>query len=76
FDYNKIRHFIHDHANFDVFDISEAILSQHKSKALKILNSILNENDNPPLVLWALKRELRILSQIKNTQITYNKKIF
>ncbi|APA82196.1 DNA polymerase III subunit delta [Francisella tularensis] len=76
FDENTIRPFLHEHANFDVFDLSEAILSQHKSKALKILNSILNENDKPPLVLWALKRELRILSQLKNTQITYHQKIF
>ncbi|MBK2144298.1 DNA polymerase III subunit delta, partial [Francisella tularensis] len=76
FDENTIRPFLHEHANFDVFDLSEAILSQHKSKALKILNSILNENDKSPLVLWALKRELRILSQLKNTQITYHQKIF
>ncbi|APC90887.1 MULTISPECIES: DNA polymerase III subunit delta [Francisella] len=76
FDENTIRPFLHEHASFDVFDLSEAILSQHKSKALKILNSILNENDKPPLVLWALKRELRILSQLKNTQATYHQKIF
>ena len=76
FDENSIRPFLHEHASFDVFDLSEAILSQHKSKALKILNSILNENDKPPLVLWVLKRELRILSQLKNTQITYHQKIF
>lgn len=76
FDENTIRPFLHEHANFDVFDLSEAILSQLKSKSLKILNSILTENDKPPLVLWALKKELRILSQLKNTNPTYHQKIF
>ncbi|MEY8716196.1 DNA polymerase III subunit delta [Francisella philomiragia] len=76
YDENTIRPFIHEHANFDVFDLSEALLSQQKTKALKILNSILTENDKPPLVLWAIKRELRIISQLKNTQPTYHQKIF
>lgn len=76
FDENNIRPFLHEHANFDVFDLSEAILSQNKSKSLKILNSILTENDKPPLVLWALKKELRILSQLKNTNPSYHQKIF
>ncbi|AFJ42713.1 DNA polymerase III subunit delta [Francisella orientalis] len=76
YDENTIRPFIHEHASFDVFDLSEALLSQQKTKALKILNSILTENDKPPLVLWAIKRELRIISQLKNTQQTYHQKIF
>ncbi|WP_395166662.1 DNA polymerase III subunit delta [Francisella salimarina] len=76
FDENTIRPFIHEHASFDIFDLSEAILSQQKTKALKILNSILAENDKPPLILWAIKRELRIISQLKNTQPTYHQKIF
>ncbi|AIT09753.1 DNA polymerase III subunit delta [Candidatus Francisella endociliophora] len=76
FDENTIRPFLHEHANFDVFDLSEAILTQQKPKALTILNSILNENDKPPLILWALKKELRILSQLKNTSPTYHQKIF
>ncbi|MED7819210.1 MULTISPECIES: DNA polymerase III subunit delta [unclassified Francisella] len=76
FDEKSIRPFLHEHANYDVFDLSEAILAQQKTKALKILNNILTENDKPPLVLWCLKKELRILSQLKNTQITYHQKIF
>lgn len=76
FDENTIRPFLHEHANFDVFDLSEAILTKNKSKAIKVLNSIVNENDKPPLVLWALKKELRILSQLKNTSPIYHQKIF
>ncbi|ASG67267.1 DNA polymerase III subunit delta [Francisella halioticida] len=76
FDENTVRPFLYEHANYDVFDLSEAILKQQRTKALKILNNILNENDKPPLILWCLKKELRILSQLKNTQITYHQKIF
>lgn len=76
FDEVNIRPFLHEHASFDVFDLSDAILMQQKAKALTILNNILIENDKPPLVLWTLKKELRILSQLKATQNTYYQKIF
>lgn len=76
FDEVSIRPFLHEHSNYDVFDLSDAILMQQKPKALTILNSILMEADKSPLVLWTLKRELRILSQLKSTQNTYHQKIF
>ncbi|AJC48270.1 DNA polymerase III subunit delta [Allofrancisella guangzhouensis] len=76
FDDKVLKPFLHEHTNFDVFDLSDAILNQQKSKALTILNSILNESDKPPLILWALKRELRIISQLKSTQRNHHQKIF
>jgi len=76
FDESTIRPFLHEHSNFDIFDLSEAILLQQKTKSIKILNSILTENDKSPLVLWALKKELRILSQLKTTNPSYHQKIF
>ncbi|QIV95480.1 DNA polymerase III delta subunit [Allofrancisella inopinata] len=76
FDDKTLRPFLHEHTSFDVFDLSDTILSQQKSKALTILNSILTENDKPPLILWTLKRELRVISQLKSTQNVYHQKIF
>ena len=49
---------------------------RQKAKALNILNSILNEKDKPPLILWTIKKELRIVSQLQSTQQTYHQKIF
>lgn len=76
FDAQSIKPFLHEHSSFDVFDLSDAILMQQKTKALNVLNSILNEKDKPPLILWTIKKELRILSQLQATQITYHQKIF
>ncbi|GAB4222867.1 MAG: DNA polymerase III subunit delta [Francisella sp.] len=76
FDENSIRPFLYDHANFDVFDLSDTIISQNKDKALKILNNLLNENDKAPLILWAIKKDLRILYQLNSTPISNHHKIF
>ena len=76
FDAHTIKPFLHEHASFDVFDLSDAILMRQRVKALNILNSILNEKDKPPLILWTIKKELRILSQLQATQQTYHQKIF
>ncbi len=76
FDDETIRPFLHEHTNFDVYDLSDAILMQQKAKALTILNSILNEGNKYPLILWTLKRELRILSQLEASQDSYGQKVF
>jgi DNA polymerase-3 subunit delta len=76
FDEETIRPFLHEHTNFDVYDLSDAILMQQKAKALTILNSILNEGNKYPLILWTLKRELRILSQLEASQDSYGQKVF
>ncbi|MGQ4002114.1 DNA polymerase III subunit delta [Francisellaceae bacterium CB300] len=76
FDAQSIKPFLHEHASFDVFDLSDAILMRQKAKSLTILNSILTEKDKPPLILWTIKKELRIVSQLQATQQTYHQKIF
>jgi DNA polymerase-3 subunit delta len=76
FDAQTIKPFLHEHASFDVFDLSDAILMRQKAKALNVLNSILNEKDKPPLILWTIKKELRIVSQLQATAQTYHQKIF
>lgn len=76
FDEQTIRPFLHEHSSYDVFDLSDAILHNQRAKALNILNSILVENDKPPLVLWMIKRELRIISQLQSIDFSYHQKIF
>jgi len=76
FDAQTIKPFLHEHASFDVFDLSDAILMRQKAKALNVLNSILNEKDKPPLILWTIKKELRIVSQLQATAQNYHQKIF
>ncbi len=76
FDAQTIKPFLHKHASFDVFDLSDAILMRQRAKALNVLNSILNEKDKPPLILWTIKKKLRIVSQLQTTRHTYHQKIF
>jgi DNA polymerase III subunit delta len=48
-----------DSARFDVFQLAEAVRAADCARALRILGGLQSEGAEPPLVLWALLRELR-----------------
>jgi DNA polymerase-3 subunit delta len=48
-----------DSARFDVFQLAEAVRAADAARALRILGGLSAEGAEPPLVLWALLRELR-----------------
>lgn len=48
-------------SRYDSFDISDAILEQNAPRALRILQGLQEEGEAPPLVLWALRRDCRVL---------------
>jgi len=48
-----------DSARFDVFQLTEAIRSGDAARALRVLGGLAAEGTEPPLLLWALVRELR-----------------
>ncbi len=50
-----------DGARFDVFQLAEAVRAADCARALRILGGLQSEDAGPPLVLWALLRELRSL---------------
>jgi DNA polymerase-3 subunit delta len=52
-----------DSARFDVFQLAEAVRGADCARALRILGGLQSEGAEPPLVLWALLRELRSLQQ-------------
>ncbi|MGD8339311.1 MAG: DNA polymerase III subunit delta [Gammaproteobacteria bacterium] len=52
-------------ARFDVFRLSEAVIDGDLKRAFKILDGLRTEGVQPPLVLWALAREVSLLSQLK-----------
>lgn len=49
-------------ARYDVFQLGEAVRAADAARALRILSGLHAEGAEPPLVLWALVRELRALS--------------
>ncbi len=50
-----------DSARFDVFGLVDAVLNGHAAHALRMLEGLRGEGVEPPIVLWALARELRVL---------------
>lgn len=53
-----------DSARFDVFGLVDAILQGDASHALRILEGLRGEGVEPPVILWALARELRSLANV------------
>jgi len=51
-----------DSARFDVFGLVDAILNGEAAHALRMLEGLRGEGVEPPVILWALARELRQLA--------------
>ena len=54
-----------DSSRFDVFKLTDSLLSANINRLLKILNSLHAEGIAAPVVLWALSREARTLIKMK-----------
>jgi DNA polymerase-3 subunit delta len=48
-------------ARFDIFQLTDAVRAGDPARALRILGGLQAEGTEPPLVLWALGRELRAM---------------
>lgn len=51
-----------DSARFDVFGLVDAVLNGEAAHALRMLEGLRGEGVEPPVILWALARELRVLA--------------
>ncbi len=54
-----------DSARYDVFQLAEAAAAGDAARALRVLLGLKSEGAEPPLILWALVRELRGLWQAR-----------
>ncbi len=52
-------------ARYDVFQLGEAALAGDAPRSLRILQGLRSEGAEPPLVLWAICRELRALARMR-----------
>jgi len=64
----KLLDATNNNARFDVFDLTEATLSGQAAQASRTLTTLRDTGTEPTLVLWALTRELRELSDLLNRQ--------
>jgi DNA polymerase-3 subunit delta len=61
----QILDVVADSARYDVFKLTETVLSGRVDRILKVLSGIQAEGIPAPVVLWALTREARSLIRIK-----------
>ncbi len=64
---DEVQAAVANSARYDVFQLGEAALEGDVPRALRILNGLRAEGAEPLLVLWALCRELRALSDARTT---------
>src|SRR5688500_95557 len=65
-DIEAVQAAVANSARYDVFQLGEAALEGDASRSLRILEGLRAEGAEPPLVLWALCRELRALADVRN----------
>ncbi|MDP0588639.1 MAG: DNA polymerase III subunit delta [Candidatus Endonucleobacter bathymodioli] len=63
-DENIVRESVLDSARYDVFDLADAVLDGNIKTCMRILGVLKGESVEPPVVLWALVREIRLLSHL------------
>lgn len=64
-DFENVRNAVLDVARFDVFKLNEALLEGDPARLIRFLDGLRGEGVAPPLVLWALSEEIRVLLQIR-----------
>jgi DNA polymerase-3 subunit delta len=65
-DLEAVRSAVANSARYDVFQLGEAALAGDVARALRILDGLRAEGAEPPLVLWAVCRELRALADLRS----------
>ena len=56
---------VSDSSRYDVFGLSDAALSGQTARCLKILQVLRQEGVEPAIILWALSRDIRLLSSVR-----------
>ncbi len=63
-DLEDVLRSVADSARFDVFDLVDAALAGDPARSVRILRGLREEGVAPPLVAWALTREIRSMSRM------------
>jgi DNA polymerase-3 subunit delta len=63
-DVETVQMAVGDNARFDVFGLIDAALTGEAAHTLRILEGLRGEGVEPPVILWALAREIRTLANL------------
>lgn len=61
-----------NNARYDLFSFIDQTLLGNRAKAIKMLRGLKEEGNETPIILWALTRELRLLTQISEDSNNMN----
>jgi DNA polymerase-3 subunit delta len=67
-DADAVRESVASSTRFDVFRLTDAVIAGDLTRAITVLEGLRSEGVAPALVLWALAREIALLSQLKHGQ--------
>lgn len=65
---SEIEHAVADSSRFDVFKLMDSLLSGKLNRSIRIIQGLRAEGTASAVVLWAISREIRSLSQLKFAQ--------
>ncbi|MBO9483335.1 DNA polymerase III subunit delta [Salinisphaera sp. G21_0] len=60
----NVREAVSDSARYDVFQLLDSALEGNIKQCVRILGILKGEGIEPPIILWALAREIRLLSHL------------
>jgi len=63
-DVEEVLRSVADSARFDVFDLVDSALAGNSARSVRILQGLREEGVAPPLVAWALVRDIRSVSRM------------
>jgi DNA polymerase-3 subunit delta len=65
-DIDAVQDAVANSARYDIFKLAEAALEGDAPRSLRILDGLRAEGAAPPLILWAICRELRALASLRD----------
>lgn len=65
---------MHDNARYDIFNLTDTILSGNLKRTQRILTALKQAEEEPTLMLWSLTKEIRTLLALKHA-ITHQENI-
>lgn len=63
-DESTVRDAVSDSARYDVFQLADAALGGNVQQCVRVLAVLKGEGIEPPVILWMLAREIRLLSHL------------
>lgn len=63
-DQQALEELVAQHTHFDIFNLADSLLLGNAARSVRILRSLLAEDTEPTLILWAISRELRTVAEI------------